>query len=1425
MCIITALFVVLLGLYGGLALAQSETQQFFGTTEPFASEAIYFVLTDRFVDGDPNNNHVSQGGANGTWERRLDGGSSGAAFVGYQGGDFKGIYDNANYIKNLGMTAVWISPIVDNPDQAFTGDRPVQFGSPVGTDGGKTGYHGYWGVNFYKLDEHLKSPGFSFQEFAQKMKDDHELKIVLDIVANHGSPSWSMPTDQPKFGEIYDRDDRLIADHQNREPSQLDPNNPLHQFFNRRRDLATLADLNETNPEVLDYLTGAYLQWIDQGADAFRVDTIKHMPHSFWKAFSDRIRAEHPGFFMFGEHFDSNADTIAQHQKPENGAISVLDFPGKDQIIGVFENPTSDYAQIQSYLHLDDCTYTNPYELATFYDNHDMRRMNATENGFIDAHNWLFTARGIPVLYYGSEMRFQHGRSEHSGNRNYYGPGNIAAAPNGEIYKRLAKIAKIRKGSIALQKGLQENILLQGNRAAFYRVYQNDDGNETALVLLNKGDQPAQFEIDRFVSAGTWRTDATDTETFEVAEDNRTIKTLVGAHDVKVLFFNAPVNDPDLTVALQQQMNLREACGGERVTIQPDVLVAGQKVKVFYRAEFGKEVALHWGINNWNGTGTPVGEDAMIFDEDELAHTIELTIPQGAMQFDFVFHILTDDRWDNNNGQDWHFAVQRTGVIPRSDGFKSHFPGLAPGQKPVLRLTGQAFSGLRPDNDTYVLKLVEDHKWQGTVEVENALTQTEYKLTLNGDWTVNWGAGGSGMETSLGRGGPNAQVTLARGTCTLEVTEGTSVDSPVQVRWICETKPVDSSWITQTNIYQVFVSKFGGTLKGVESHLDHLEYLGVKTIWLMPIFESMSDHGYDATDYYAIRPEYGTKDDLKDLVQAAKAKGMRIVLDLVMNHVGSDHPWFSSPDANERKDHWFVWSATDKGWNKPWGGDSGPRVTWFGDPQEHVDRDNNGNPDDDDHFYAVFSPTMPDFNFNKPTPRKELIDEFTNVMRYWIEETGVSGFRCDAARYFVENGAHSDLRKDQAETHAIWKQLRANLAAIDPEAILLAEAPTETYEQMRRYYGTGDEFHTAFHFKYQGALMDTLRNNRRPRHFLTDLYAIQAHLPQGTQDTIFLSNHDSFAGDRVASQLNGNIAEMQSVASLYLLLSGNPAIYYGEEIGMEGAGSDAELRKPMDFCEATAQKIDPNSLFNHYTRLLRLRDNYAALQGGITYFAPSLQQGWDCHDCEANRLAMIREYFGEKVLVVHNFTHENFEVRVDLSEQATGLTIPDGTPVHALMGGGNYPSVASSNRSSYPVGTLFGLTTKVLFLGDISSYQAQDSSYLTYESALGEQAVSSAVSVCFECDNGHTDSGQSVYVVGEADELGGNWNTDKAVKLDPTHYPVWTGVIALPPNSSTEWKCIIRDEESPFHVQQWGPGSNNVVNTPTSGVHFTKGRL
>ncbi len=230
--------------------ASAASNDYIGTTEPFAAHAVYFVLTDRFVNGDPANDQRDQGGSNRSFDRPVAGAPKGRSDnVGYLGGDFRGLLDNADYIRGMGFGAVWVTPIVDNPDEAFTGGDAVKWGGMF-TDRGKTGYHGYWGVNFYKLDEHLPSADLDFAGLTAGLKQ-HGLRTVLDIVANHGSPAYTMPKDQPKFGEIYDKDGTLIADHQNLPPPQLDPqHNPLHAFYNTRPGLAQLSDINENDPRV-----------------------------------------------------------------------------------------------------------------------------------------------------------------------------------------------------------------------------------------------------------------------------------------------------------------------------------------------------------------------------------------------------------------------------------------------------------------------------------------------------------------------------------------------------------------------------------------------------------------------------------------------------------------------------------------------------------------------------------------------------------------------------------------------------------------------------------------------------------------------------------------------------------------------------------------------------------------------------------------------------------------------------------------------------------------------------------------------------------------------------------------------------------------------------------------------------------------------
>ncbi len=535
--------------------ADREQAEYYGTLEPFASEAVYFLLTDRFVDGDPDNNFPGQGGEqHGTFDRPIQLSGSPPGNIGYLGGDFKGVLDNAGYIADMGFTSIWTTPIVDNPDEAFTGG--IRPGEGFGADRGKTGYHGYWGVNFFEVDEHLESDGLTFADFTRSLQDDFGIKYVLDVVCNHGSPAYTMPEDQPKYGELYDADGSLVADHQNLHPSELDPDNPLHAYYNTSPDLAELSDMNENNPAVLEYFVAAYTQWVGQGVAAFRIDTVKHMPHSYWKAFTDRMRDERPGLFMFAESYSFDAGEIAEHTYPENGAISVLDFPGRAAMVDVFGGNGS-YEQLGDYLHLESGTYENPYDLMTFYDNHDMTRIAADDNGFINAHNWLFTSRGIPVVYYGSEIGFRAGLDQHEGNRDYFGQDNIEKAKAHRIHADLTRIANIRKSSVALQRGLQVYTGFGERSASFFRVYQKDGQTQTALVLLNGGDTPLTMKFGQLPANGTWK-DAVTGHEVQVDENFAGLEEDIAPHGVRVYLNDTPITNPEFLALLDRmQANAR----------------------------------------------------------------------------------------------------------------------------------------------------------------------------------------------------------------------------------------------------------------------------------------------------------------------------------------------------------------------------------------------------------------------------------------------------------------------------------------------------------------------------------------------------------------------------------------------------------------------------------------------------------------------------------------------------------------------------------------------------------------------------------------------------------------------------------------------------------------------------------------------------
>ncbi len=534
-----------LAILAGLSSAQAE--ELYGTLHPFAAENVYFVITDRFVDGDKSNNYQQESGFN----RPLNWKSGETANAGYLGGDFKGLLEQAQYIKNLGFTSVWMTPIVQNPSRAFTGGYEIKPGG-FATDKGKSGYHGYWGINFFRLDKHLPSKDLDYKQLNHQLAK-HGLKTVLDVVINHGSPAYTMPETQPEFGKLYDKNGKLVADHMNLAPDQLRPETEkLHEWFFTRPDLAQLADINVENDAALNYFVDAYLQWLGQGASAFRIDTVKHVPAKVWGKFTQRIRSHYPDLFMFGEAYSFDADEIAQYTYPRFGGMSVLDFPLKKAMDDVFAGGKG-FETLASALHLTNGPYANPYRLTTFYDNHDMPRMNASDNGFINAHNWLFTARGIPVVYYGSEIGFERGKGEHFGNRNYYGKDNIEKAKTHKIAKRLTKIANARKANIALQKGLQVPVKLDGDQAMFYRIYQYQNTNQTALVLLNKSDQKAELIVPENLPKGDW-VDAFSTSDADLKPRE---KVTLEPHSVKVFIMNDAIDSPALLSQAKKSMDAR----------------------------------------------------------------------------------------------------------------------------------------------------------------------------------------------------------------------------------------------------------------------------------------------------------------------------------------------------------------------------------------------------------------------------------------------------------------------------------------------------------------------------------------------------------------------------------------------------------------------------------------------------------------------------------------------------------------------------------------------------------------------------------------------------------------------------------------------------------------------------------------------------
>ena len=440
-------------------------------------------------------------------------------------------------------------------------------------------------------------------------------------------------------------------------------------------------------------------------------------------------------------------------------------------------------------------------------------------------------------------------------------------------------------------------------------------------------------------------------------------------------------------------------------------------------------------------------------------------------------------------------------------------------------------------------------------------------------------------------------------------------------------QPSSESWTSGTTFYEIFVRSFKdsdgdgiGDLQGLLSQLDYLNDgdsttssdLGITGIWLMPVNPSPSYHGYDVTDYFSINPDYGTMDDFQDVLDACHARGIRVIMDFVGNHSSSDHPYFvqsASSAASPFRD-WFVWSDQNlgTGWH---GASSG----WY---------------------YGLFWSGMPDWNVQ----HQPVVDHHYDIVDHWLA-MGVDGFRYDAVKHLVNEG---NVYEHHPGTFDYLEAFREHYQSVNPDAICVGEAWAGT--DVIAQYGP-PYLDMCFEFGLAGGIISSLNggNGAAFKAALEDV--LELHQPGAYAP--FLTNHDQ---DRIMSVLGGDVAKAKLAVAVLMTLPGTPFIYYGEEIGMTGAGSHPAVRTPMqwapgsqagftsgtpwssaqpdvDEVNVAIQSEDPGSLLSTYREFIHLRNAETTLQRGET-------MTWEATSPEV--AASLRTLDGDRLLVVHNFS-------------------------------------------------------------------------------------------------------------------------------------------------------------------------------------------
>jgi alpha-amylase len=505
--------------------------------------------------------------------------------------------------------------------------------------------------------------------------------------------------------------------------------------------------------------------------------------------------------------------------------------------------------------------------------------------------------------------------------------------------------------------------------------------------------------------------------------------------------------------------------------------------------------------------------------------------------------------------------------------------------------------------------------------------------------------------------------------------------------------PRPTGWWNDRVFYEIFVRSFQdsngdgtGDLAGVTSRLDDLAALGVGGIWLMPIFESDTEHGYATTDYRSVEADYGSLADFDALLKEAHQRDIKVLLDFVPNHTSSSHPWFSAAltDPKGETASWYRFTETQPSDIGPYG------PAWHAAPSNRW-------------YFGLFGSQQPDLNLENPTVTAEL----TSSATWWLDR-GVDGFRLDAAKHLVEDGSQYE---STPQTIAWLESFQEKLRTHKPDVLTVAEvwSPTSSVSQ---YVPKSADL--AFDFDLAKALVKAVRDQDEV-DLLVELDIAATAFPKG-QYASFLSNHDQ---PRVASAIgadpgNDNAdAKVKQAASLLLTSPGIPFIYYGEELGTTGNKPDEQLRLPYPwdgspeagFSTGTAfrappasssarnlavQQSDPSSIWNHYRSLIKLKKSLPALSGGFARVNTPVE----------GAAAWLRTSGQQTLLVLHNVTDRSLRVPLTATD-----AIPPGKAIvrfglpESVVVAAPDPTAEGAVTAWVPIEELPARTTVIFELG------------------------------------------------------------------------------------------------------------------------------